>query len=142
MVCIREFHDKQRIYLAMIDKETDDPRHGTGLAVHRCLRRAKGIQPSIHEQIFLVRCPRRSNKKTRQQLMYSKTLFRSAQLEWTEDILFCFKEPLQLSSIYDPVYASFYSYAKDINIMRAFYESWCPTTNTLHTQLGELFILV
>ncbi|KAL2894557.1 Serine/threonine-protein phosphatase 7 long form-like protein [Bienertia sinuspersici] len=62
--------------------------------------------------------------------------------EWTEDILFHFEEPLQLSSIYDAVYASLYSYAKDINIMRAFCESWCPTTNTLHTQLGELSILL
>ncbi|KAL2942935.1 Protein MAIN-LIKE 2 [Bienertia sinuspersici] len=29
---------------------------------------------------------------------------------------------------------------QDINVMRAFCECWCPTTNTLHTQMGELSI--
>ncbi|KAL2937958.1 Cystic fibrosis transmembrane conductance regulator [Bienertia sinuspersici] len=42
--------------------------------------------------------------------------------------------------MYIAVYASLYSYAKDINFIRTFCESWCPTTNTLHTQLGELSI--
>ncbi|KAL2894136.1 hypothetical protein RDABS01_010045 [Bienertia sinuspersici] len=59
MVCIREFHDKQRIYLFVTDKETDDPRHGTRLTVYRSLRRAEGIQPSICEQNFLSEMSRK-----------------------------------------------------------------------------------
>ncbi|KAL2922485.1 Tropomyosin [Bienertia sinuspersici] len=177
MVCIREFHDKQRIYLSVTDKETDDPRHGTRLTVYRSLRRAEGIQPSICEQNFLSEMSRKVEQEnasatyvlkntfqerpaifdllpmlgrsiisdsirwgSNQLRIYGDFNFIAGYWEWTEDILFRFEEPLQLSSIYDAVYASLYSYAKDINIMRAFCESWCPTTNTLHTQLGELSI--
>ncbi|KAL2943450.1 Tropomyosin [Bienertia sinuspersici] len=152
MVCIREFHDKQRIYLSVTDKETDDPRHGTRLTVYRSLRRAEGIQPSICEQNFLSEMSRKVEQENTSATYVLKNTFQERPAtsdllpmlgrywEWTEDILFRFEEPLQLSSIYDAVYASLYSYAKDINVMRAFCESWCPTTNTLHTQLGELSI--
>ncbi|KAL2930495.1 Serine/threonine-protein phosphatase 7 long form-like protein [Bienertia sinuspersici] len=177
MECIREFHDKQHIYLSVTDKETEDPRHGTRLTVYHSLRRAEGIQPSICEQNFLSEMSRKVEQENASATYVLKNTFQerpatsdllpmlgrsiksnsvrwgSNQLrihgdfnfiagywEWTEDILFRFEEPLQLSSIYDAVYASLYSYAKDINIMRAFCESWCPTTNTLHTQLGELSI--
>jgi len=38
------------------------------------------------------------------------------------------------------VYASLYSYSRNIHVLSAFCESWCPTTNTLHTISGEMSI--
>ena len=37
-------------------------------------------------------------------------------------------------------YASLYSYSRDAYVLRAFCESWCPTTNALHTLSGEPLI--
>ncbi|KAL2943460.1 Tropomyosin-1 [Bienertia sinuspersici] len=60
--------------------------------------------------------------------------------EWTEDVLSRYGDILELCSVRDAVYASFYSYDRDTNILRAFCESWCPSTNTLHTMAGEFSI--
>ena len=38
------------------------------------------------------------------------------------------------------VYASLYSYSRDMQVLRAFRKSWCPTTSTLHTISGEMSI--
>jgi len=38
------------------------------------------------------------------------------------------------------VYASLYTYDRDPHVIRAFYEAWCPETNTLHTISGEMSI--
>ncbi|KAL2900616.1 Protein MAIN-LIKE 2 [Bienertia sinuspersici] len=60
--------------------------------------------------------------------------------EWTEDVLSRYGDILELCSVRDAVYASLYSYDRDTNILRAVCESWCPSTNTLHTMAGELSI--
>ncbi|KAL2942840.1 Tropomyosin [Bienertia sinuspersici] len=60
--------------------------------------------------------------------------------EWTEDVLSRYGDILELCSVRDAVYASLYSYDRDTNILRAFCESWCPSTNTLHTMAGEFSI--
>lgn len=60
--------------------------------------------------------------------------------EWTEDVLFHFREALDYCGIYNAVYASHYSYDRDSSILRAFCESWCPSTNTLNTIAGQLSI--
>ncbi|KAL2934874.1 Plectin [Bienertia sinuspersici] len=60
--------------------------------------------------------------------------------EWTEDVLSRYGDILELCSVRDAVYASLYSYDRDTNILRALCESWCPSTNTLHTMAGEFFI--
>ncbi|KAK9672225.1 hypothetical protein RND81_12G085800 [Saponaria officinalis] len=52
------------------------------------------------------------------------------------DVLVRFDDILKASSIYTAVYASLYTYDRNGHIMRAFFESWCPETNTLHTQAG------
>ncbi|KAK6147727.1 hypothetical protein DH2020_018639 [Rehmannia glutinosa] len=56
--------------------------------------------------------------------------------EWTEDILSRCKNSLQ--KVF--VYASLFTYDNSSNIMRAFCEAWCPSTNTLLTSFGELSI--
>jgi len=53
--------------------------------------------------------------------------------EWTEHVLYYFKARLQRCALYQAVYASLYSYGRDMHILRAFRQSLCPTTNTLHT---------
>ncbi|XP_021299429.1 uncharacterized protein LOC110428080 [Herrania umbratica] len=37
----------------------------------------------------------------------------------------------------DAIYASLYTYDRNKGVIRAFCESWCPTTNTIHTAFGE-----
>nr|XP_027066402.1 uncharacterized protein LOC113692228 isoform X1 [Coffea arabica] len=51
-----------------------------------------------------------------------------------------YKEILTRASIFEAVYASRYSYDRCENILRAFFKYWCPSTNTLHTPVGELSI--
>lgn len=60
--------------------------------------------------------------------------------EWTEHVLSCFEARLRRCALYEAVYASLYSYSRDVHVVRAFCESWCPTTNTLHTISGEMSI--
>ncbi|KAK6119301.1 hypothetical protein DH2020_046957 [Rehmannia glutinosa] len=60
--------------------------------------------------------------------------------EWTEDILSRCKNKLQAARIYDSVYASLFTYDCNSNIVKAFCEAWCPSTNTLLTSHGELSI--
>jgi len=52
---------------------------------------------------------------------------------WTEQVLACFDQRLRNCSLYQAVYASLYSYSCDAHVLCAFYKSWCPITNTLHT---------
>ena len=36
--------------------------------------------------------------------------------------------------------ASLYTYDYNSDIVRAFCEAWCPSTNTIHTSIGEMTI--
>ena len=47
---------------------------------------------------------------------------------------------LENACIIHAVYASLYTYDRNPDIIRAFYEAWCPTTITLHTSASELSI--
>ncbi|KAF3645991.1 putative WRKY transcription factor 19-like [Capsicum annuum] len=60
--------------------------------------------------------------------------------EWVEDILAGSAQTLKAAKIYDAVYASLFTYDRNPNILQAFLEAWCPTTNTLLTSAGELSI--
>ena len=58
--------------------------------------------------------------------------------EWTKRVLACFSQRLRDCSLYQAIYASLYSYNRDAHVLHAFCESWCPTTNALHTLSGKL----
>ncbi|XP_056684069.1 uncharacterized protein [Spinacia oleracea] len=60
--------------------------------------------------------------------------------EWLEDVLHHSRRTLASTHILDAVYASMYIYKCNSPVMQAFCESWCPTTNTLHTSVGEMSI--
>ncbi|CAH9096131.1 unnamed protein product [Cuscuta europaea] len=60
--------------------------------------------------------------------------------DWTEDNLGMSKSILEEGLIYDAVYASLFMYDRCTNVIQAFCEAWCPTTNTLLTSIGELTI--
>lgn len=60
--------------------------------------------------------------------------------EWTEDVLSRCKPKLDAARISDAVHASLFTYDRNVDIMKAFYEAWCPSTNTLLTSLGEMSI--
>ncbi|PIN11096.1 hypothetical protein CDL12_16307 [Handroanthus impetiginosus] len=60
--------------------------------------------------------------------------------EWTEDVLSRCKHKLDAAQIYNSVYASLFTYDRIPEVMKAFFEAWCPLTNTLLTSFGELSI--
>ncbi|MCE3051346.1 hypothetical protein HAX54_049544, partial [Datura stramonium] len=60
--------------------------------------------------------------------------------EWDEDTLGRSQEVLVTADIYDAIYASFFTYNRNSDILQAFCEAWCPKTNTILTSLGELSI--
>ena len=66
-------------------------------------------------------------------LFYGEFGYIYLHYEWTEHVLSCFEQRFWSCSLYQVVYASLYSYSCNVHILRAFYESWCPTINTLHT---------
>jgi hypothetical protein len=55
--------------------------------------------------------------------------------EWLEDILSRNKKTLTDAKIYGAVHASLFTYDRNVHAMQAFFEYWCPTTNTLHTSV-------
>ena len=66
-------------------------------------------------------------------LLYQELGYIPLYWELTERVLACFGTHLRDCSLYQAVYASLYSYSRDAHVLRDFCESWCPTTNTLHT---------
>ncbi|KAF3624497.1 hypothetical protein FXO38_30232 [Capsicum annuum] len=58
--------------------------------------------------------------------------------EWTEDVLNRSYRALKDAKIYYVVYGSLFTYDHNTNILQAFCEAWCPTTNTLLTSVGEM----
>jgi hypothetical protein len=60
--------------------------------------------------------------------------------EWLEDILSRNKKTLTDAKIYGAVRASLFTYDRNVHAMQAFFEYWCPATNTLHTSVGEISI--
>ncbi|GAA0169705.1 hypothetical protein LIER_40815 [Lithospermum erythrorhizon] len=57
--------------------------------------------------------------------------------EWAEDVLRRCKDILIDADLHNVVYASLYTYDCLPYIIRAFCESWSPSTNTLFTATGE-----
>ena len=60
--------------------------------------------------------------------------------EWLEDILSRCKELLKAANLYEAVFASLFTYDFNEYLVKAFCECWSPTTNTLHTLVGEISI--
>nr|XP_027122172.1 uncharacterized protein LOC113739127 [Coffea arabica] len=73
-------------------------------------------------------------------LFFGEACFTSHYWEWVENMLGRYKDILTRAGIFEAVYASRYSYDRCENILRAFFKYWCPSTNTLHTPVGELSI--
>ncbi|XP_071907750.1 uncharacterized protein [Coffea arabica] len=71
---------------------------------------------------------------------FGEACFTSHYWEWVEDMLGRHKDILTRAGIFEAVYTSRYSYDRCENILRAFFKYWCPSTNTLHTPVGELSI--
>lgn len=60
--------------------------------------------------------------------------------EWSEDILGRCGDELRRARIHDAVYASLFTYDRNIEVVKAFCEAWCPMTNTLLTSHGEMSV--
>ena len=50
--------------------------------------------------------------------------------EWTEHLQSYFRQHLKNCSLHQAVYASLYSYSRDIHVLHVFCEGWYPVTNT------------
>jgi len=57
--------------------------------------------------------------------------------EWTELVLSCFEQHLRSGSLHQAVYTSLYSSGRNIHVLRAFYQSWCPKVNPFHAVSGK-----
>ncbi|KAH6764911.1 hypothetical protein C2S51_016160 [Perilla frutescens var. frutescens] len=66
-------------------------------------------------------------------------LFLGRQI-WTEDVLSRCSDKLHGAGIFDPVYASLFTYDRNTEVVKVFCEAWCPLTNTLLISSGELSI--
>lgn len=73
---------------------------------------------------------------------FGETTYTRSYWEWTEYILAKHRRTLMEAHVYDAVYASLFTYDRCENVMRAFYNIWCPSTNTLHTPVGEMSISI
>ncbi|TYK08451.1 uncharacterized protein E5676_scaffold654G00670 [Cucumis melo var. makuwa] len=60
--------------------------------------------------------------------------------EWLELAVARNTTILKRARLFDVVMASMYTYDCNSDIVRAFCEAWCPSTNTLHTSAGEMSI--
>ncbi|KAL0461138.1 UNVERIFIED_CONTAM: hypothetical protein Slati_0001400 [Sesamum latifolium] len=72
------------------------------------------------------------------QSKYGKVLFYPGYWEWTEDVLGHHANILHAAKMHATVPASLFTYVCNKHVLQAFLELWCPSTNTLHTAVGEI----
>ncbi|KAJ8432611.1 LOW QUALITY PROTEIN: hypothetical protein Cgig2_032892 [Carnegiea gigantea] len=70
----------------------------------------------------------------------SRSTFMLGVMEWTEQVLTRFEEPLKQAGIFSANGVSQFPYHFDANVWRDFCELWGPLTNTLHHGAGEVGI--
>ena len=73
---------------------------------------------------------------------YLGFFFTKGYWEWVEVVLGQHGPFLKGCKLYEAIFASLFSYDRHASITRAFCERWCPTTNTLHTSIGEVSIFL
>ncbi|KAG8364564.1 hypothetical protein BUALT_Bualt18G0010500 [Buddleja alternifolia] len=71
---------------------------------------------------------------------FGEVCYHTGYWEWIEYILEYHANILRQARIYAAVHASLFTYVCNKNVLQAFLELWCPSTNTLHTKIGELSI--
>ncbi|TYJ95665.1 hypothetical protein E5676_scaffold104G00970 [Cucumis melo var. makuwa] len=107
------------------------------------------LESSIHNKI-----PNKNSESTLGRRMISDSKIRwgtvlkvhgefyylSHHWEWLELAVARNMTILKRARLFDVVMASMYTYDRNSDIVRAFCEAWCPSTNTLHTSAGEMSI--
>ncbi|KAA0041942.1 uncharacterized protein E5676_scaffold306G001530 [Cucumis melo var. makuwa] len=66
--------------------------------------------------------------------------FTDCYWEWLELVVGRNARLLYNARLYGAITASLYTYDCNVDVVRAFCEAWCPSTNTLHTMAGKLSI--
>ena len=69
-----------------------------------------------------------------------ESFFTEGYWEWVEEVLGRHGPFLKGCKLYEAIFASLFNYDHHASMIRAFCERWCPTTNTLHTSIGEVSI--
>ena len=69
-----------------------------------------------------------------------ESFFTKGYWEWIEEVLGRHGPFLKGCKVYKALFASLFSYDRHASVIKAFCERWCPTTNTLHTSIGEVSI--
>ncbi|KAL0406169.1 UNVERIFIED_CONTAM: hypothetical protein Slati_3930800 [Sesamum latifolium] len=72
------------------------------------------------------------------QSRYGKVSFYPGYWESTEDMLGHHANILHAVKIHAAVHVSLFTYVCNKHVLQAFLELWCPSTNTLHTAVGEI----
>ena len=71
-----------------------------------------------------------------------ESFFIEGYWEWVEDMLGWQGKFLKEYKLYEAIFASLFNYDCHASVIRAFCENLCPTTNTLHTSIGEVSIFL
>ena len=71
-----------------------------------------------------------------------ESFFTEEYWEWVEEVLGRHGPFLKGCKLYKAIFASLFKYNHHASMIRAFYERWYPTTNTLHTSIGEVSISI
>ncbi|KAA0060402.1 uncharacterized protein E5676_scaffold318G001520 [Cucumis melo var. makuwa] len=117
------------------------------LLLPRCLS-AWVLQSSIHNEApnsgraltlgqRLIECQIRWGTLTK---VPREFFFTDCYWEWLELVVGRNTRLLYSTRLYGVVTASLYTYDRNSDVVRAFCEAWCPSTNTLHTMAGVLSI--
>ena len=69
-----------------------------------------------------------------------ESFFTKGYWEWVDEVLGRHEPFLKGFKLYEAIFASLFSYEHHAFVIRAYCECWCPTTNTLHTSIGEVSI--
>ena len=69
-----------------------------------------------------------------------ESFFTEGYWEWVEELLGQHRPFLKGCKLYEAIFASLFSYDRHASMIRVFCERWRPTTNTLHTSIGEVSI--
>ena len=72
--------------------------------------------------------------------VYREFYYLSHYLEWLELAVARNTSVLKCARLFNAMMASMYTYDRNSDIVRAFCEAWCPSTNTLHISSGEMSI--
>jgi len=137
MMYPKEFQRDGMLLLSIVDKEDDNPRPGRCFWIYRSLRRPRANQTPVIESLFFP--SKFSIQVGKGAEDGSVEYFLQSTYHDKSSLLTQFPVLVEMRVIRGSVCVALLLRC-DMHVVHAFCESWCPTTNTLHTISGEMSI--